>query len=169
MSRKPAETSLGWLPWSCRWKQYTVDCDSCYYMRERHQVFFSFIYFILSFFKPDNFLQLTWDLILTSWSFTCFDILEIKMSVRLSPSRVWSDITETLLKLIILPVCFLLKGYLKDKFSFDTINLGTGWGRNQKVCIFIQLCHLLLLCSEGTICHLCLSLPVCKKIINVPF
>lgn len=68
-----------------------------------------------------------------------------------------------------LPVCFLLKGYLKDRFSFDSVNLGTGWGSNQKACIVIQLCHLLMLCSEGTICHLCLSLSVCKKIINVTF
>ena len=61
----------------------------------------SFSFSLSSFFKPDNFLQLTWDLILTSWSFTCFDILEIEMSVRWTLSRVWSDITQGFTKTMI--------------------------------------------------------------------
>lgn len=95
---------------------------SCCYVRGTKWVFFFFFHFFLSsFFKPDNFLQLTWDLILTSWSFTCFDIFEIKTSARWSLSRVGSDVTQALPKQpLVLPVCFLLKEGLPDGFSAES-------------------------------------------------
>lgn len=117
------------LPWSCPWNQCTADCGSCWRVTETKWVFFPLSFSLSSFLKPDNFLQLTWDLILTSWSFTCFDILEIKMSVRLTPNRVWSDITQTLPKQwLALPVCFLLKEDLKEGFSFESLHLRRGQG-----------------------------------------
>lgn len=137
-------------------------------MWERQSVFFRFLYSVF-FFIPDNFLQLTWDLIVTSWSFTCFDIWKIKTSVRLPPCSVWKDLTQTLPKQwLVLPVCFLLKGDLKDGFSFESVNLGTGWGRIRRS-VFSSALPLLLLYSEEAICFLCLRLPLCKIIIKVPF
>ena len=99
----------------------TVDCDACC-LWERLSGVLSLS--LSSFFKPDNFLQLTWDLILTSRSFTCFDILEIEMSVRWTLSRVWSDITQALPKpWLVWPGCLLLKGDLKEGFGLQSLHL----------------------------------------------
>ena len=105
----------------------------------------SFSFSLSSFFKPDNFLQLTWDLILISRSFTCFDILEIEMSVRWTLSRVWSDITQALPKpWLVWPGCLLLKGDLKEGFGLQSLHLrGEGiWKSEFLPGSALTLCHL---------------------------
>lgn len=100
------------------------DCPLWCLLSARETKWGSFSFSLSSFFKPDNFLQLTWDLILTSRSFTCFDILEIEMSVRWTLSRVWSDITQALPKpWLVSPGCLLLKGDLKEGFRLQSLHL----------------------------------------------
>ena len=92
-----------------------------------------------SFFKPDNFLQLTWDLILTSRSFTCFDILEIEMSVRWTLSRVWLDVTQGFTKTMIsLAWLFAVEGGLKRGVP-PPVSPPAG-RRDREVWVLAQLC-----------------------------